>query len=68
MQAPPEVLFIEDTTAVGVETAHDFVDEAHAVDSAFGEQVFKLLLEGELVDHFVLDYALVEFLVRSGRP
>lgn len=39
------------------------MQEAHAVDATLGQEMLHLLLEGELVHHFVLDDRLVKLLV-----
>jgi hypothetical protein len=66
LQAPPEVLFIEEAGTICVKAVHNFVNESHAVDSSFCEQMFELLLECEFIHHLILDYALIELLVSGG--
>jgi hypothetical protein len=66
LQAPPEITLLQHPHSVRVQTAQHFVQESHAVDSPFGQQVFDLLIEGEFVDYFVFEDGLVELLFRGG--
>lgn len=68
LQAPPEVMLVKHSQLLCVQATQNFVQESHAVDAAFSQQMLHLLLQGEFVDHFVFNDGLVELLVSCGSP